>query len=96
VFGIVFQYFAIVPTRPRLKDGLIAAANADLISLTAFAAGLFGWMTVMAFVLFPAPHHLTPGSAAYRLLMQAGMIIGYFTAWPANVWLVNRGINVPR
>ena len=27
--------------------------------------------------------------------MQIGMIIGYFTSWPANVWLVNRGIKVP-
>jgi hypothetical protein len=27
--------------------------------------------------------------------MQVGMIIGYFTSWPANVALVNRGIKVP-
>jgi hypothetical protein len=95
-FGIVFQYFAIAPMRGLgLKDGLIAAAKADFISLTAFEVGLFGWMAVMAFVLFPAPHHLTPSSAAYWLLMQIGMIIGYFTSWPANVWLVNRGIKVP-
>jgi hypothetical protein len=95
-FGIVFQYFAIAPMRGLgLKDGLIAAAKADFISLTAFEVGLFGWMAVMAFVLFPAPHHLMPSSAAYWLLMQAGMIIGYFTSWPANVWLVKRGIKVP-
>jgi len=95
-FGIVFQYFAIAPMRGLgLKDGLIAAARADFISLTAFEVGLFGWMAVMAFVLFPAPHHLTPSSAAFWLLMQAGMIIGYFTSWPANVWLVKRGIKVP-
>jgi hypothetical protein len=56
---------------------------------------LFGWMAIMAFVLFPAPHHLMPSSAAYWLLMQIGMIVGYFTSWPANVWLVNRGIKVP-
>jgi hypothetical protein len=24
--------------------------------------GLFGWMAVMAFVLFPAPHQLMPSS----------------------------------
>jgi hypothetical protein len=95
-FGIVFQYFAIAPMRGLgLKDGLTAAAKADFISLTAFEAGLFGWMAVMTFVLFPAPHHLMPSSAAYWLLMQIGMIIGYFTSWPANVWLVNRGIKVP-
>jgi hypothetical protein len=41
------------------------------------------------------PHHLMPSSAAYWLLMQVGMIIGYFfTSWPANVWLVKRGIKV--
>ena len=27
--------------------------------------------------------------------LQIGMIVGYFTSWPANVWLVNRGIKVP-
>jgi hypothetical protein len=96
VFGIIFQYFAIAPMRGLgLKDGLIAAAKADFISLTAFEIGLFGWMAVMTFVLFPAPHHLMPSSAAYWLLMQAGMIIGYGTSWPANVWLIKRGIKVP-
>ena len=95
-FGIIFQYFAIAPMRGLgLKDGLIAAAKADFISLTAFELGLFGWMAVMAFVLFPAPHQLMPSSAAFWLLMQVGMIIGYFTSWPANVWLVKRGIKVP-
>jgi hypothetical protein len=47
-----------------------------------------------AFLLFPAPHHLMPNSAAYWLRMQVGMIIGYFTSWPANAWLVKRGIKV--
>jgi len=85
VFGIVFQYFAIAPMRGLgLKDGLIAAAKADVISLTAFEIGLFGWMAVMTFVLFPAPHHLTPSSAAFWLLMQVGMFIGYCTSWPGQ------------
>jgi hypothetical protein len=48
-----------------LKDGLIAAAIADFISLSAFEVDLFSWI---AFVLFPAPHHLMPSSAAYWLL----------------------------
>jgi Domain of unknown function (DUF4396) len=95
-FGIVFQYFAIAPMRGLgLKDGLIAATKADFISLTAFEIGLFGWMAIMAFVLFPAPDQLMPNSAAFWLLMQVGMIIGYVTSWPANVWLVKRGIKVP-
>ena len=96
IFGIVFQYFAIAPMRGLgLKDGLIAAAKADFISLTAFEIGLFGWMAIMTYVLFPAPHELMPSSAAFWLLMQVGMIIGFCTSWPANVWLVKRGIKVP-
>jgi Domain of unknown function (DUF4396) len=38
-----------------LADGLKAAAKADVISLTCFEIGLFGWMAIMMFVLFPAP-----------------------------------------
>jgi hypothetical protein len=96
LFGIVFQYFAIAPMRGLgLRDGLTAATKADFISLTAFEVGLFGWMAVMVFVLFPAPHALMPDSAAFWLLMQVGMMIGFATSWPANVWLVRRGIKVP-
>ncbi len=93
--GIVFQYFAIAPMRGLgLKDGLKAAAKADVISLTAFEIGLFGWMALMTYVFFPAPHGLNPGMAAYWFLMQIGMIVGFFTSWPANIWLLNRGIKV--
>jgi Domain of unknown function (DUF4396) len=96
VFGVMFQYFAIAPMRGLgVRDGLRAAAKADVISLTAFEVGLFGWMAVMTFVLFPAPNLLMPNSAAFWLLMQVGMIIGFATSWPANVWLVRRGIKVP-
>jgi hypothetical protein len=77
-----------------LRDGLKAAAKADFIALTFFEIGLFGWMALMTFVFFPAPHHLMPNSAAFWFLMQIGMIVGFITSWPANVWLLNRGIKV--
>jgi Domain of unknown function (DUF4396) len=91
-FGIVFQYFAIAPMRGlSLRKGLIEAAKADVASLTAFEIGLFGWMALMAFVFFPAPH-LTPATPVYWFLMQIGMIAGFFTSWPVNAWLIRRGI----
>jgi Domain of unknown function (DUF4396) len=71
------------------------AAKADFISLTFFEIGLFGWMALMAFAFFPAPHHLMPNSAAYWYFMQIGMAVGFLTSWPANVWLINRGFKVP-
>jgi Domain of unknown function (DUF4396) len=59
--GIVFQYFAIAPMRGLpLRKGLIEAAKADVASLTAFEVGLFGWMALMTFVFFPAPHLTRP------------------------------------
>ena len=91
--GVVFQYFAIAPMRGLgLRQGLVQAAKADVLSLTAFEVGLFGWMALTAFVFFPAPHHLHPDSPVYWLLMQAGMCVGFATAWPANVWLIRRGV----
>jgi hypothetical protein len=91
-FGLAFQYFAIAPMRGlSFRKGIVAAAKADILSLTAFEVGLFGWMALMAFVFFPNPH-LMPTSPVFWFLMQIGMIVGYFTSWPANVWLIRRGI----
>jgi len=92
LLGVAFQYFAIAPMRGLgLRQGLAAAVKADILSLTAFEVGLFGWMLLMAFVFFPNPH-LHPDQVTYWFLMQVGMVIGFFTAWPANVWLIRRGI----
>lgn len=71
--------------------GLAAAAKVDVLSLTAFEVGLFGWMALMAFVFFPDPH-LRPDNPVYWFLMQVGMIAGFVTSYPVNAWLVRRGI----
>lgn len=88
--GIVFQYFAIAPMRGfGLRDGLIEAAKADILSLTAFEVGLFAWMALTQLFFFPRPH-LGADHAFYWFLMQVGMVVGFFTAWPANVRLIAR------
>lgn len=90
--GILFQYFAIAPARGLgVREGLRAALKADALSLTAFEIGLFGWMAIMQLVLFTEPH-LAPDHAAYWLLMQFGMILGFATAYPVNAWLIARGV----
>jgi hypothetical protein len=90
--GIVFQYFAIAPMRGvGLGRGVVAALKADTLSLAAFEVGLFGWMAFMQLVLFTHPH-LTPDHTAYWFLMQFGMVLGFMTAYPVNVWLIRRGI----
>jgi hypothetical protein len=92
LLGVGFQYFAIVPMRGLgVRKGLAEAAKADVLSLSAFEVGLFGWMALMYFVFFPRPH-LHPDDPVYWFLMQIGMVVGFFTAWPVNVWLIRRGI----
>jgi len=92
LLGLVFQFFAIAPMRGLgLGEGIAAAAKVDLASLTAFEVGLFGWMALTAFVLFPSPH-LHPDSPVYWFMMQIGMALGFVTAFPVNAWLISRGI----
>lgn len=48
-------------------------------------------MALTSLVIFGG-HPLHPNNPVYWFLMQIGMIIGFATAWPANVWLIRRGI----
>ena len=90
VFGIGFQYWAIKPMsdltpRAALRD----AVTADTLSVVAFEAGMFGWMAVFQLVLFP---RLTTNDPSYWLMMQIAMVIGLAATYPAQIFLINRGI----
>jgi Domain of unknown function (DUF4396) len=89
LLGIIFQYFSIAPTRDISGwPAIWAAIKADTISLTAFEIGLFGFMFWMHRHFQP---QLEPKQPEYWFLMQIGMIIGFFTSYPANWWLIRRG-----
>ena len=91
LLGIAFQYFTIKPMRHlSFSQGLVAAVKADTLSILAFEVGLFGWMALTYFILFPNPH-LEPNQAAYWLMMQIGMIMGFFTSYPMNRLLIRWG-----
>lgn len=89
--GIVFQYLTIAPMRNLpFGEGIIAAIKADTISISMFELGMFGWMALVYFVLFPSPH-LHPDEAVFWFMMQIAMIIGWATSYPANMWLIKKG-----
>ena len=90
--GIVFQYAAIQPMRhlPAWK-ATAAAIKADTLSILAFQVGMYAWMALTYFHFFSHPH-LTPLSPVYWLMMQAGMICGYFTSFPMNRFLLRMGL----
>lgn len=89
--GIAFQYFSIVPMREGVgrAEGIWLAIKADTLSIVSFQVGLFAFMALYHLVLFQPP--LTTASPGYWMMMQVGMIVGFFTAWPVNVWLIRCG-----
>jgi hypothetical protein len=91
LFGIVFQYFTVAPMRNLgFWDGLKAALRADTISIALFQVGMFGWMILVRYVLFPAPH-LQSADPVFWFMMQIAMVIGFFMSYPANRWLIRKG-----
>jgi hypothetical protein len=42
--------------------------------------------------MIPKPTSPTWSQYLYWFLMQIGVIAGFFTAWPVNVWLIRAGI----
>jgi hypothetical protein len=94
-FGIGFQYFAIAPMRGlHLAEGLVAAAKADVLSLTAWQIGMYGVMALGLFILLPAFGSSTtaPTSPEFWFLMQLAMIGGFASSYPVNWWLVRSGV----
>jgi hypothetical protein len=91
VLGVAFQYFTIVPMRGlSFGKGVVEAARADTLSIVMFEIGMFGSMAISYFLLFPSPY-LDPGEAVFWFMMQIAMIAGFFTAIPANPWLIRKG-----
>jgi hypothetical protein len=92
--GIVFQYFAIKPMRKDLsRAGAVwAAIKADTLSILAFQVGMYLWMALVYFKLFPAPHHLSAFDPRYWLMMQMGMVCGFATSFPMNRFLIGVGL----
>jgi hypothetical protein len=90
--GIVFQYFAIKPMgNMSAGQALFAAVKADTLSILAFQVGMYAWMALVYFKLYPGPH-LTAFQPAYWLMMQAGMICGFLTSFPMNWLLIRLGL----
>ena len=93
IVGIAFQYFAIRPMRKDLSPvaAVLAAVKADTLSILAFQVGMYLFMALVYFRLFPEPHHLTPFDPRYWLFMQVAMVCGFATSLPMNRLLIQLG-----
>lgn len=92
-FGIGFQYAAIRGMEPKVPRGEIVrrAAKADILSLTAWQAGMYGWMAVVIFALNDGSA-LPRTSFQFWFMMQVAMACGFLVALPVNIGLIRAGI----
>lgn len=91
LFGIVFQLLPMLEMgETRITKAFLNAIKADTLSLVAFEIGMFGWIAI-AFLLI-LPEIPSVASPEHWFMMQIAMIAGFATSYPANWWLINRGI----
>jgi hypothetical protein len=94
-FGIVFQYFAIVPMRKLSPgQGIVAAFKADTLSLAAWQIGMYCLMAILQFIVFKRAFggQAPVNSVEFWGAMQLAMIAGFITSYPMNWWLIRVGI----
>ena len=66
------------------------AIKADVLSLTSFEVGAFGWMIVYQVGIWG--YRLEMMTWTYWWMMQLGMVMGFCTAYPVNWWLLRKGV----
>ncbi|KAG7006752.1 hypothetical protein G7Y79_00013g035240 [Physcia stellaris] len=94
LFGIVFQYFSIAPMSSEYGIKTVwRAAKADVLSLTSFEVGAFGWM--VAYQVGIWGYRMSMTTWVYWWMMQVGMALGFATAAPVNWWLIRKGVKEP-
>lgn len=92
ILGIYFQYAAIHAMEKLPRSVIIKKAfKADFFSLTAWQIGMYGWMAIVMFLLFPHTP-LAHTSAEFWFMMQIAMFFGFFTSYPVNSLLIKKGI----
>jgi hypothetical protein len=91
IFGIAFQYFSIKPMSDlSAGEALIEAAKADILSLTSWQIGMYGWMAITMFIIFG--YELDKTGTVFWFMMQIGMLVGFLTSYPMNWILVKTGV----
>ncbi|MFR9775334.1 DUF4396 domain-containing protein [Micromonospora sp. MS34] len=89
--GVAFRYAAGAHIGGRKVWAAIrSVAREDLLTVSVVELSLFIWIGLVEHLFFSEA--LRPTNPAFWLIHQVGLIIGYFAAWPATSWLVQRGI----
>ena len=94
VFGVGFQYAAIRGMERISRRAAVGRAlKADILSLTAWQVGMYGWMAVVMFV--PLLPGMPRASWTFWFMMQIAMGFGFLCSYPMNALLIRWGIKKP-
>ena len=93
MIGIYFQYLAIKEMQPKMKatDAIKKAAKADVLSLTSWQIGMYGWSAIMGFAILKGEFY-SANSWSFWFSMQIAMVFGFITAYPMNILLIKWGL----
>lgn len=90
--GVFFQ-FAAIRAMEKIPFGTAIgkAFKADVLSLTAWQVGMYGWMAIAIFGFFHGSP-LPKLSWSFWFMMQVAMLCGFICAYPVNILLIKAGI----
>ena len=91
--GVTFRY--IYESRRgglRVPTAIRRFIRADLLPVSLFEFALFVVLTPLDHFVFPEA--LRPNNPVFWFILQVGLVIGFFAAWPAGSWLIRRGVKV--
>lgn len=88
--GVIFQYAGLADMSEERGPKLWwRAFRVDVLSLSAWQVGMYGWMGLAIFGVFGP---LSPHEPVFWLMMQISMACGFVTAWPMNWLLIRTGV----
>lgn len=92
IIGVYFQFYAIREMEKiSIPVALSRAFKADFFSLLSWQIGMYGWMAIVYFILFP--HSFLPKDTwQFWFMMQIAMFIGFICAYPMNALLIKLGV----
>lgn len=95
LIGIAIQYFTITPMKNLSPGrGLVQALKADTASIALWQVGMYGAMAAIQFLWFRRAYGTSAAASTpeFWFAMQLAMLCGFGTSFPANAWLLRRGI----
>lgn len=91
VCGVFFQYMAISEMeKVTIKKTLVRAVKSDLLSLSAWQVGMYGFMWV--YFSYFSLTGFNRASFEFSFVMQLAMITGFIFSYPMNMLLIKMGL----